>query len=183
MLSCFAKREYYPSMVLKPQDLLVVLKLWVGREKSWTYPLLAKELGVSLSEVHGAVKRAAKAGFLMEASLTQAPNSMALREFLVHGAKFAFPAERGGMARGIPTAHAAAPLMAEFLLDAEPPPVWPHPEGTERGLAFEPLYSAAPGAALRDPALYELLALLDAIRGGRARERQRAIQILEECLK
>jgi len=159
-----------------------MLKLWVGREKSWTYPLLAQELGISLSEVHGAVKRAAQAGFLMEASLAQAPNPMALMEFLVHGAKYAFPAERGGMARGIPTAHAAAPLKAEILPDDEPPPVWPHPEGTERGVTFAPLYSAAPRAALRDSALYEMLALLDAIRAGRARERQRAIQLLEERL-
>lgn len=170
-------------MVLKPQDLLVVLKLWVGRAKSWTYPLLAQELGISLSEVHGAVKRAAKAGFLLEASLAKGPNPLALREFLIHGAKFAFPAERGGMTRGIPTAYAAAPLNAEILPGDEPPPVWPHPEGTERGLAFAPIYAAAPAAALQDPALYELLALLDAIRGGRARERQRAIQLLEERLQ
>ena len=170
-------------MVLKPQDLLVVLKLWVGRGKTWTYPVLAQELGISLSEVHGAVKRAAKAGFLLEASLAQPPNPVALREFLVHGAKYAFPADRGGMTRGFPTAHAAAPLNAEIVADGEPPPVWPHAEGTERGLAFAPLYPAAPVAALRDPALREMLALLDSIRGGRARERQRAIQLIEERLK
>lgn len=170
-------------MVLKPQDLLVVLKLWTGRGKAWTYPLLAQELEISLSEVHGAVKRAAKAGFLLEANLAHAPNPMALREFLVHGAKFAFPADRGGMTRGIPTAHAAAPLNAEIVPDGEPPPVWPHPDGTERGLAFAPIYPAAPAAALQDPALHEMLALLDAIRGGRARERQRAIQLLEDRLK
>jgi len=170
-------------MMLKPQDLLVVLKLWVGRGKTWTYPLLAQELGISLSEVHGAVKRAAKAGFLLEANLAHAPNPMALREFLVHGAKFAFPADRGGMTRGVPTAHAAAPLNAEIVPDGEPSPVWPHLEGTARGLAFAPLFPAAPAAAMRDSALYEMLALLDAIRGGRARERQRAIQLLEDRLK
>lgn len=183
LLSPFAKRVYPYPMVLKPQDLLVVLKLWVGRGQTWTYPILAKELGISLSEVHGAVKRAAKAGFLVEPYLTQPPNPRALREFLVHGAKFAFPADRGGMTRGVPTAHAAAPLNAEIVPDGEPPPVWPFAEGTERGLGFSPLYPAAPAAALRDPALHEMLSLLDAIRGGRARERQRAIQLLEDRLK
>jgi hypothetical protein len=54
------------------------------------------------------------------------------------------------------------------------PPVWPHPEGATRGVALEPLYPSAPVAALRDPALYELLALIDAIREGRARERKLA---------
>jgi hypothetical protein len=88
-----------------------------------------------------------------------------------------------GMTRGVPTAHAAATLKAEILPADEPPLVWPHPEGAERGLAFEPLYSAAPGAALRDAALYEILALLDAIRGGRARERQQAVQRFEERLR
>jgi hypothetical protein len=34
-----------------------------------------------------------------------------------------------------------------------------------------PLYDSVPGAARRDPALYDLLALIDAIRMGRARER------------
>lgn len=39
-LSCFADLEYAPSMALKPQDLLVALELWVGRDQAWTYPLL-----------------------------------------------------------------------------------------------------------------------------------------------
>ena len=42
-------------MALKPQDLLVALKLWVGRDQAWTYPLLARSLGMSVSEAHGAV--------------------------------------------------------------------------------------------------------------------------------
>ena len=41
-----------------------------------------------------------------------------------------------------------------------------------------PLYRTVPAAALRDPILYELLALVDALRDGRARERQLAAQEL-----
>jgi hypothetical protein len=37
-----------------------------------------------------------------------------------------------------------------------------------------PLYRSAPEAALRDPQLYELLVLVDAMRAGRARERKLA---------
>jgi hypothetical protein len=40
-----------------------------------------------------------------------------------------------------------------------------------------------PHAALRDPALYELLALVDAIRDGRARERNLAERVLVRRLK
>jgi hypothetical protein len=51
-----------------------------------------------------------------------------------------------------------------------------------RGTAFSPLYSAAPRAARSDPQLYELLVLVDAIRGGRARERDIAVKELKKRL-
>jgi hypothetical protein len=168
---------------MKPQDLLVALKLWVGREQDWTYPLLAKSLGMSVSEAHGAAKRAVMAGLLPPGGLGAKPGAGALREFLIHGAKYAFPAIRGQMARGIPTAYAAPPLK-DFIVEAsEPPPVWPHPKGSTRGASLEPLFPSAPGAALRDSALYEVLALFDALRTGRAREREMATRLLEERLK
>ena len=170
-------------MVLKPQDLLIVLKLWVGRGRTWTYESLARELGLSASETHAAVKRAGKAGLLPEGGLAQTPKAHALREFLIHGAKYAFPAERGSLVRGLPTAHAAPPLRSRFGTLDEPPPVWPHPEGSEKGIQVDPLFRTAAAAALRDPELYELLVLFDAIRIGRAHERHMAIQLLEERIQ
>ena len=47
-----------------------------------------------------------------------------------------------------------------------------------RGVEFSPLYKNVPAAAQRDPKLYELLALVDAIRDGRTRERELAIREL-----
>ena len=169
--------------MLKPQDLLVVLKLWVGRGRTWTYQVLAHELGMSVAETHNAVKRARKAGLLPAGDLSVLPNAMALKEFLIHGAKYAFPAELGQVTRGVPTAYAAAPLKDEFQPNGDLPPVWPHKDGAERGTGVEPIYKSAPEAALWDPALYELLALFDALRMGRARERQLAAQFIEERLK
>jgi hypothetical protein len=64
----------------------------------------------------------------------------------------------------------------------EPLPVWPDPQGEVRGAAFSPLYKSAPKAARADPALYELLVLVDAIRGGLARERKIAISKLNARL-
>ena len=58
--------------------------------------------------------------------------------------------------------------------DGDLPPVWPDPDGEVRGATLEPLHKAAPKAARRDPALHELLALIDALRDGRVRERQMA---------
>ncbi len=48
--------------------------------------------------------------------------------------------------------------------------MWPHPKGSVRGMSFSPLYSLPPRAAQKDAKFYELLVLVDAIRGGRARE-------------
>jgi hypothetical protein len=138
---------------------------------------------MSVSEAHGAVKRAVRAGLLPPGGLGAKPGAGALREFLIHGAKYAFPAIRGEISRGIPTAHAASPLKDLIAESSEPPPVWPHPRGSIRGASLEPLFPSAPGAALRDSALYEVLALFDALRTGRARERQMAARLLEERLK
>jgi hypothetical protein len=159
--------------VLKPQDVLVLLKLTVSKGE-WTYPSMAYALGMSASEVHAAIIRATEAGLLNPA--TKRPNRQALLEFLVHGIRYVFPAERGGVTRGLPTAHAAPPLKGRIGAAGEMPPVWPDPEGEVRGEEVRPLYRSVPGAARKDPALYELLALVDAIRGGRARERTLAVE-------
>jgi hypothetical protein len=75
-------------------------------------------------------------------------------------------------ARGVPTGYAAEPLKRWIVPGNEPPPVWPSPEGKTRGYSLAPLYSTVPKAALRDHYLYEELALIDAIREGRSRERE-----------
>ncbi len=167
-------------MVLKPQDLVIALKLTLMGPGAWTYESLAKDLAMSPSEVHGGVKR------LIQAKLLT-PNRMvireSLREFLAHGVRYAFPPTLGGKARGVPTAHAAEPLAARIQASDEDPPVWPYAEGTVRGQSFSPLYRSVPGVALKDRALYELLALTDAVRGGRARERELAAKMLGERLR
>ena len=93
-----------------------------------------------------------------------------LAEFAVHGAKYAFPAERLPVALGIPTSH-SAPAFAGVFAPGSDDWVWPHPHGTVRGQGLEPLHPSVPYAAMQDAKLYELLALFDALRVGRARER------------
>ena len=116
---------------LKPQDIVVALKLVTGESRG-TYSELAESLGLSASQAHGAVTRAGRAG-LVDRDRRQA-NGAALYEFLVHGAKYVFPAERGQITRGVPTAHAAPPLVGMLARSEELPPVWPDPEGYYRGL-------------------------------------------------
>ena len=172
-------------MILKPQDLLVTLKLLAGRGKPWTYPTLADSLGMSASEVHAAVKRAQVVRFLrQEAPLSQEPNTLAVREFLIHGAKYAFPGQFGPWGCGIPTSHSISPILEEHGSTKDSVAlVWAHPDGTVNGHTVNPLYRSAPLAALRDPILHGWLAMLDAIRIGCPRERDIAVRIISERLK
>lgn len=170
-------------MILKPQDVLVVLKLVAMGQKPWSYAWLAVQLGVSPSQLHSAVKRALAAQLAVRKGDDIVPNIRNLEEFLVHGLKYVFVPERGELTRGIPTGHAAPPLNKHFASSTEPPPVWPEAQGEVRGMAFSPLYSLVPRAARSDPQLYELLVLVDAIRGGRARERELAIKELRKRLE
>lgn len=163
---------------LKPQDIVVVLKLLTYREKRPQLTQIATELELSPSQIHLSLRRLEAARLIHSTALNHVPNLRALREFLVHGVKYAFPPERGEMTRGVPTAYAASPLRELVQAGNEPPPVWPWSEGLERGTSFQPFYPNMPAAALRDSKLYEMLALVDAIRDGRARERRIAEQEL-----
>lgn len=164
----------------KPQDVVVALKLALAAGNE-AFATLAAQLGMSASEVHAAVGR------LTDARLVESDSRKLRRkplvEFLLFGVPYAFPARIGEMTRGIPTAW-AAPVMARSLADSGSEiPVWPEPDGTRKGLAVEPLYRSVPGAAKADPALYELLALVDAVRLGRARERALAANELGHRLR
>lgn len=169
-------------MRLKPQDVVVALKFCVYGSNRPPFAQIAADLGMSASEVHGAVKRAQAAHLLHGPEMLDRPNVSAIEEFLIHGIRYAFPAERGGPTRGVPTSYAAEPLSQLIAPGDEPIPVWPHPEGNKRGIAFTPLYKTVPVAALRDLLLYKYLALVDAIRDGRTRERKLAEQELSKLL-
>jgi DNA-binding Lrp family transcriptional regulator len=151
---------------------MVVLKLCTYERQRPPMSVIAADLNMSPSEIHAAIKRLQQARLLHGPEMREKPNLSALEEFLLHGLKYAFPAEHGQVTRGLPTSFAAPPLKDEIASGDELPPVWPWRDGETRGIAFEPLYKSAPAAALRDPVLYQLLALVDAIRDGRARERK-----------
>ena len=165
---------------MKPQDLLVVLRLlasgWPG-----SFAALARDVGLSVSESHAAMRRAQQAGLVEE--IEHAPNKSAIAEFLIHGLRYVFPASLGASSRGMPTSHAAPPLDKEFPA-ASPgeTPVWPDPDGEHRGYEFKPLCRSVPLAARKDAKLYEWLVLADALRGGRARERALAAKIVRKRL-
>ena len=167
---------------LMPQDIVFLLKLVAKNEQSWTYNSLATELDLSPSEVHYAAKRAVASRLAIKPEKKIRVHGRNLLEFLSHGIQYCFYPERGGISRGMPTAHAAAPLKDKFIGADEMPPVWPDPDGEVRGESFAPLHRSVPRAAKNDAQLYMLLALVDAIRGGSAREKEAARKELEQRL-
>lgn len=104
-------------------------------------------------------------------------HAQALAEFALHGAKYAFPGVRLPLAVGVPTSH-SAPAFAGVFAPGSSDFVWPHPNGSVRGVGVEPLHPSVPFAAMQDPKLYEMLALFDALRVGKARERNMAAERL-----
>lgn len=170
-----------PQIVLRPQDVVVLLRLSLERGSAPTYAALAEELKLTASEIHAGVERAMAAQLLRKDAVGKPTVLLeSLRLFVQHGLRYCFPATRGEMTRGVPTSYAAPPMLALIVQPNEAPPVWPHKAGTVRGAAFYPLYPTVPDAALANPVLYELLVLVDAIRGGSLRERALAIAELDK---
>ena len=177
----FEKESSMSATNLKPQDVVVAMKFACrDPERPWQYAPLAQELCLSPSELHASVKRLGVCR-LWNPVLRRVDRT-ALRNFLVHGLVHVFPARPESDALGMPTGISAAPLAGKFLAGAEEQLVWPQRGGGVRGRRVEPLYKCVPDAAAKDSALYEMLALADALRTGRARERNAAAELLTERL-
>ncbi|OGT45697.1 MAG: hypothetical protein A3E82_03335 [Gammaproteobacteria bacterium RIFCSPHIGHO2_12_FULL_38_11] len=174
-------------MVIKPQDIVVLAKL-IARlgDESWSQFSIAFELCLSPSQINSAFKRLVAAGLITPYHPPSKPQPIikACEEFFIHGLKYVFPAKLGEMARGVRTSYAAPSFKGEISLGSDAIPVWPYGEGEERGAALKPLYSSVPESVSKhpDPLFYDLLTLLDAIRSGRAREKQIGIKRLSEIL-
>lgn len=167
--------------MLRPSDILVLLKLVRIGDLPWTFDSIAHELGLSASAVHRAVDRATESGLFNRGR--REVERAALLELLVHGVRYFFPPKWGGQARGIPTAWAAPPLSKRLAHSGENPPVWPAPNGQTWGIALAPLDPKVTDAVIHDQPLGELLALVDAIRIGGSRERALASEELEVRLQ
>lgn len=164
---------------LKPQDVVLLLKIVSNNNPSWNQKPMAEALGLSQSEVSEAVSRCKYAGLLAPSGKTVM--KMALMEFLQYGLRYVFPQKPGAVVRGVPTSHSAKPLSDD--IQSSEAYVWPYGKGTVRGHGIVPLYPSVPEAALKDKKLHELLALVDALRVGRARERELALTALKNRLE
>jgi len=164
------------SSSMKPQDVVLLLKLVSIGHEHWSQKDVADQLGMSQSEISQSVARSRFAGLLDHGG--KKVMRSALMDFLEGGLRYVFPQRPGAMVRGVPTSHSAPPLDAEIRSSESY--VWPYATGKVRGQAILPLYPSVPEAATRDPLLHELLSLTDALRVGRARERELALSELRK---
>jgi hypothetical protein len=163
---------------MKPQDVVVLLKIVAVGSDQWQQKILADELKMSQSEVSQSVARSKFAG-LLDGSGKKVMR-LAFMDFLQYGLACVFPQKPGALVRGLPTAWSAPPLNT--IIQSNELLVWPSAKGTSRGQSLVPLYTSVVDAVKEDEKLYQLLALADALRVGRAREKEIAIGELKKLL-
>ena len=164
---------------MRPQDVVVLLKIIALSDKDWRNVDIAQAVKISPSEVSEALNRCVIAKLVN--TKKRNVNRNALSEFLIHGIKYVFPVEPGAIVKGVATAHSATPVKEHFGETADVY-VWPYVKGKQRGQAIEPLYKTIPFSVKDDPLFYELLAIVDTIRIGRAREVEIAVKELKKRL-
>lgn len=178
---------YRQAHPMKSQDILLLLKL-ISMEKSGAYEAdysvrhLESLTGISKSELSAALNRCIRVGLAARDRQSSTPmvNRKALLGFLLHGIKYVFPVRPAELVRGMPTAFAAPVMEGKVMSAGDIINVWPDASGNAKGQAITPLFKSAPAAAKADPKLYELLAVVDAIRIGNSRETELATQLLEK---
>lgn len=156
---------------MKPQDVVILLKIIALKNNKWQQLPLAKSLKMSQSEVSQSVARSKYADLLDTSG--KLVMRQTLMDFLQYGLAVAFPAKPGAVVRGIPTAHSVTPLKNE--IQSSEAYVWPYANGNVRGHGIPPLYETVPLAVIEDENLHALLALADALRLGKAREKNIAV--------
>lgn len=160
---------------MRPQDIVILLKIIALGESKWFAKDLASALFISASEVSESLNRSQVAGLLHADKRKVYRQS--LLEFLVHGIAYVFPVEPGSFRNGIPTAH-SHPLMQQSFKGADQY-IWPDPQGIVRGMSIDPLIPSVVKAVHQDQQLYLLLTLVDVLRVGKVREKKRAIEMLK----
>lgn len=180
---------------MKSQDIVILLKLMSLEDQikhgqfdestisdPFALRSLEGELGISKTEISSSIRRSIACGLAIKSNDRAKVNRRNLIEFVQHGLKFVFPAKPSAPQRGVATGFAAPMLECKLVSSGADIYVWPHPEGSRRGLSIAPLFKSVPDAALKDARLYALLALIDAIRTGNQREASLAKRSFEELV-
>src|SRR5471030_1714460 len=157
---------------LRPSDVVVACQLALTPDAKFLE--IANSTGISAGECHNAVRRLRLSRILLAEQ--RRPAAEVLHLFLVQGAPFAFPPVLGPQTIGTATALSAQVFRAK--IDSPEGIVWPDAAGTARGQSLIPLFPGAPSLPARNQPLYDLLAIIDALRVGTTRVRAIAGELL-----
>jgi hypothetical protein len=167
------------QLALHPGDVVVAMQLAIAPEP--VLAALAAGAGRSIGECHNALRRLRASGLV--ASERRTVEREPFLRFVDAGLRVAFPPTIGGETVGIATAFIPGP--APGWAPADPPLglstaefVWPASGGATRGQALAPLHSRVISLTASNHELCNLLALLDLIRVGGAREHRDALEFL-----
>lgn len=152
---------------------------------AYTTRNLQAETGIGKTQISESLRRCIDIGLAKKDRQFGVPraNKKALFEFIVSGIKYVFPTKLGEVTRGIATSFAAPILQGDIISSGEFIPVWPDARGTSKGQAVEPLFKTVTLAIRKDPNMYVMLALIDSIRLGNARESNIAKDKLKSFLE
>lgn len=144
------------------------------------YSAMAERLGISKSTAHGSVQRLIKNRLVHRSAramgtVAQGP----ALDFLSYGVPYAFAPNIVPVARGVVTGLRALDGGGMNSFAGASALVWPSKLDDQMGVGIEPLVPAAPDIVHRDPPLYRMLAIVDALRVGDAREREVAREALQ----
>lgn len=154
-------------------------------ERRFSMRTLESDTGISKSQVNLSLKRMTEVGLVKLDRKLAVPktNIKALLEFIAYGIRYVFPAKEGQITRGIATSIAAPVLQGKLMTSGEFFPVWSYAKGRSKGVAIAPLHPNVFQAVRKDPRMYAYLALTDAIRLGNPRERNFALDNLQQLFK
>ncbi len=160
---------------MRPLDIVVLLKIISYQNFDWKTRDLAYDLEISLSEISESLNRSMIGG-LLDGTKKKVFKRIFF-DFLRYGIRYVFPQIPSSLAIGMPTAH-SAPIMREKIISEEKY-IWADLKGTVKGETIEPLFRSVPNACKKDPILYDMLALVDVLRIGKAKEIKIALQELQ----
>jgi len=151
-------------------------------QKQFGVRALSSSTGISKSEISLALQRCREVNLAKDDRELAIPrvNKSALFNFIIHGIRVVFPAKIEKLSRGIATSFAAPVFRKKIMTAGDTIFVWPDAHGKTKGQSLFPLYKSVTYAVRQDALLYELLALIDAIRIGGARERNLAKGMLSQ---
>jgi len=161
---------------MRPLDIVVLSKIVVLGDKTWQIRDLSSALGISVSEISESLNRSQLARLVdndKKKVFTQA-----FTDFLEHGLPYVFPVQPGTIVTGMATSISHPYFAKEF--NSTYKYVWAYDDGDVRGISIEPLHAGVPKACLEDVNLYLLLSAIDVLRMGKNREKNVAIELINE---